>query len=134
MCFFFFFSCTPWHKPIPYFKGACNKFDFGLILKRKKSIVIAMVLARQSFFKNDQNHYFLVVSTPGTCHDGKFLNPDMCSARKMPSETPGAILFAKLLQGCVLFQASSSDLRFVMPNWLKISKNRMHNLNCQFTG
>ena len=30
------------------------------------------------------------------------LNPDSCSARKMPSKTPGAILFPKPMHGCVM--------------------------------
>ena len=39
MCFFF--SCTPWHKPSPYFKGACNQFGFGVILKSKDQLSIS---------------------------------------------------------------------------------------------
>ena len=40
MCFFF--SCTPWHKHINrYFKGACNQFGFGMILKSKDQLSIS---------------------------------------------------------------------------------------------
>ena len=35
------FSCNPWHKPITYFKGACNQFGFGLTLKRKYQLSIS---------------------------------------------------------------------------------------------
>ena len=39
MCFFF--CCTPCHKPTPYFKGACNQFGFGHILKSKDQLLIS---------------------------------------------------------------------------------------------
>ena len=39
MCFFS--AGIPRHKPVPYFKGACNEFDFGLILKSKEQLSIS---------------------------------------------------------------------------------------------
>ena len=109
MCFFF--SCTPWHKPIPYSKGACNQFGFGLIWKSKDQLLIS---------DNSDGSSTSVLSSKffQTLFLGGFIPilpenltwwKDSCSARKMPSETPGVILFAKPLLGCVMYVCMDTD-------------------------
>ena len=70
MCFFL--SCSPWHKPIPYFKVACNHFGFGFILKSKDQLSIfdnsdgssSLASFALKFFKNGKKKVFFGVSTP----------------------------------------------------------------------
>ena len=104
MCLFF--SYIRWHKPTPYFKVACNQFGFGMILKSKDQLSISDTsdgsstpLLNYKIFKKWPKMLLLGVSTPfflKTWSDGKC----SCSARKMPSETPGTILFTQKVQIC----------------------------------
>ena len=101
MCFFF--SCSPWHKPTPYFKGTCNKFGFGLIFKSKDQLLISddsdgsstSVFSSIIFQKwQKKNAIFRRFQPPFSRKSGKML-----------SETSGATLFAQKksnLQGCVI--------------------------------
>ena len=100
MCFFF--SCSPWHKPTAYFSGACNQFDFGLILKCKDQLSISENSDGSStsvfssiIFQKLPKTLFLGVSIAFS------RKPEMMESFwirvqcKMPSEITGAILFAQ---------------------------------------
>ena len=81
MCFFF--CCTPWYKPTPYFKGTCNLGSFYRAKFNCHILKIAMVLTHQCLALKNLVWW-----------------KDLCSACKMPSETPGLILFAKPMKAC----------------------------------
>ena len=103
MCFFS--SCTSWHKPIPYFKGASNQFGFEFTLKCKDQLSLTGNSdgSSTSVFSS----IILGVLTPFFLES---LTSWKVLERKMPSETVGAILFPKPMQGYVICSANNIEL------------------------
>ena len=68
MCFVI--SCTSRHKSTPYYKGTCNQFGFGLILKNKDQLSIcdksdgsSMSVFSSTIFQKLPKPLFLGIST-----------------------------------------------------------------------
>ena len=121
---YFFFFCTPWHKPTTYFKDACNQFDFGLILKSKDQLSTSdnsnasstSVVSPTIFLKRAKHAIFWVSASSfsKTWRDGKFLF--VFSEHLQPS-----YLYKKCqnFQGCVIDKyCIVKDISKNLPTWI----------------